>query len=83
MYKICLDVEGVLLPEIWGTVAEHFKNKKLLITTKDEPDYNKLVQFRIPELRNSRIRYKDIISLLATIEPLEGAGRPTAYCRDD
>lgn len=73
MYKICLDVEGVLLPEIWIKVAKHFGNDRLLITTKDEPDYNKLMNFRISELRTSKIKYKDILSLLTTIDPLEGA----------
>ena len=51
MHVVCLDLEGVLVPEIWIQVAKRFKLKSLELTTRDIPDYDKLMKYRIEILR--------------------------------
>ncbi len=69
----CLDLEGVLVPEIWVGVARRFRMKSLELTTRDIPDYDKLMHYRMGILRKAGIRLKDIQKVIAGIRPLPGA----------
>lgn len=71
----CLDLEGVLLPEFWIQVAAYFKNDALRLTTRDIPDYDKLMRYRLKILKKKGIRLCDIQRVLKKIEPLPGADR--------
>ncbi len=73
MEIICLDLEGVLVPEIWIAFAEKTGIPELKRTTRDEPDYDKLMKFRIDILASKGLSLKDIQSVIATIKPLDGA----------
>ncbi len=73
MYIICLDLEGVLVPEIWINVAAKTEIVELNKTTRDEPDYDKLMNYRIDILKKNNIKLKDIQNVISTIEPLDGA----------
>ena len=73
MQICCLDLEGVLLPEIWIAVAEHFHNDDLRLTTRDISDYDQLMQHRLKILRKNRIRLADIQGVIAGMQPLPGA----------
>ena len=73
MYITCLDMEGVLVPEIWIAFAEATGIPDLKRTTRDEPDYNKLMNFRLDILREHRLGLKEIQEVIATIDPLPGA----------
>jgi phosphoserine / homoserine phosphotransferase len=70
---ICLDLEGVLVPEIWIEVSRRTGIEALARTTRDEPDYNKLMRYRLDLLRHHRLRLSDIQQVIATMTPLEGA----------
>lgn len=70
---ICLDMEGVLTPEIWVNVASKTGIEALRRTTREEPDYDKLMQARLNILRERGIRLSDIQAVIASLEPLEGA----------
>jgi phosphoserine / homoserine phosphotransferase len=69
----CIDLEGVLVPELWPHIAHQTGIKKLLITTREEPDYTKLVERRISLLRQHHLRLCDVRNLVSTIKPLPGA----------
>lgn len=73
MYITCLDMEGVLTPEIWIEFANATGIQELTRTTRDEPDYDKLMQFRIDVLREHNMGIKEIQEVIATLEPMEGA----------
>ena len=73
MYITCLDMEGVLTPEIWIEFANATGIDKLKRTTRDEPDYDKLMQYRIDVLREHNMGIKQIQDVIATLEPMEGA----------
>lgn len=73
MEIICLDLEGVLVPEIWIAFAEKTGLEQLKITTREEPDYHKLMNYRMDILRKNNLSLKDIQDVIATIKPLEGA----------
>ena len=73
MYITCLDMEGVLTPEIWIEFANATGRQELTRTTRDEPDYDKLMQFRIDVLREHNMGIKEIQEVIATLEPMEGA----------
>ncbi len=70
---LATDLEGVLVPEIWIAVAERTGISALRRTTRDEPDYDRLMQQRLAILRDHQLRLADIQAVIATIEPLEGA----------
>lgn len=70
---VCLDLEGVLVPEIWIAFSEKTGIGELRITTREEPDYNKLMRYRIELLRHHHLRLSDIQDVIATMHPLEGA----------
>ena len=73
MNVICLDFEGVLIPEIWIGVAEKTGIDDLKRTTRDEPDYHKLMKYRMDILRKKGLKLSDIQDVIATLDPLEGA----------
>ena len=69
----CLDLEGVLLPEIWIKFAEKTGIDELKKTTRDIPDYSKLMEMRLQILKNHNLRINDIQDVIKTLKPLEGA----------
>ena len=73
MYVTCLDMEGVLVPEIWIAFAEASGIPELKRTTRDEPDYDKLMNWRLGILREHGLGLKEIQETIATINPLPGA----------
>ncbi len=73
MNIVCLDMEGVLVPEIWIEFAEASGITELTRTTRDEPDYDKLMKWRIDVLAEHGMGLPQIQDVIATIEPLEGA----------
>ena len=73
MNIVCLDLEGVLVPEIWVEFAEASGIPELARTTRDEPDYDKLMGERIALLREHGLGLTEIQQTIATIEPLPGA----------
>ena len=73
MLAVCLDLEGVLIPEIWINVAERTGVESLRRTTRDEPDYDRLMSYRIGILDQHDIKIDDITSTIGSMEPMEGA----------
>lgn len=73
MYITCLDLEGVLVPEIWIAFADAVGIPELRKTTRDEPDYDKLMNFRLDILRKNGLGLKEIQETIKKIEPLPGA----------
>lgn len=73
MNIVCLDLEGVLVPEIWIAFSEASGIPELRRTTRDEPDYDKLMRWRIGVLKEHGLGLKDIQKTIATIDPLPGA----------
>ena len=73
MNIVCLDLEGVLVPEIWIAFAEASGIPELKKTTRDEPDYDKLMKWRIGILKEHGMGLKEIQETIAKIEPLPGA----------
>ena len=73
MYITCLDVEGVLVPEIWIAFAEASGIPELKKTTRDEPDYDKLMNWRLGILKEHGLGLKEIQETIAKIDPLPGA----------
>lgn len=73
MNIVCLDLEGVLVPEIWIAFAEASGIPELRRTTRDEPDYDKLMRWRIGILKEHGLGLKEIQDTIATIRPLPGA----------
>ena len=73
MKVVCLDMEGVLVPEIWITFANARGIPELKRTTRDEPDYDKLMEFRLSILREHGLGLKEIQETIETIDPLPGA----------
>ena len=73
MNVVCLDMEGVLVPEIWIAFAEASGIPELKRTTRDEPDYNKLMNWRLQILKEHGLGLKEIQDTIAQIEPMQGA----------
>ena len=73
MNIVCLDMEGELVPEIWIAFAEETGIQELKRTTRDEPDYDKLMNYRLNILREHGLGLKEIQSVIAGIDPLPGA----------
>lgn len=70
---VCLDMEGVLVPEIWIAFSEASGIPELRRTTRDEPDYDKLMRWRLGILKEHGLGLKEIQDTIATIDPLPGA----------
>ena len=73
MNIVCLDMEGVLVPEIWIAFAEASGIPELRRTTRDEPDYDKLMNYRLNILKEHGLGLKEIQQVISTIDPLPGA----------
>lgn len=73
MNIVCLDLEGVLVPEIWIAFAEESGIPELKRTTRDEPDYDKLMNYRIGILKEHGLGLKEIQETISKIDPMEGA----------
>lgn len=73
MNVVCLDLEGVLVPEIWIAFAEETGIPELKRTTRDEPDYDKLMKYRINILKEHGLGLKEIQETIEKIEPMQGA----------
>lgn len=73
MYITCLDLEGVLVPEIWIAFSQASGIPELKRTTRDEPNYEKLMNWRLQILREHHLGLKEIQETIATIDPLPGA----------
>jgi phosphoserine/homoserine phosphotransferase len=73
VHLVCLDLEGVLVPEIWIAFSEATGIPELKITTRDEPDYDKLMRFRIGALKEHRLGLADIQRVIGGMSPLPGA----------
>ena len=83
MYVTCLDMEGVLVPEIWIAFAEASGIPELKRTTRDEPDYDKLMNWRLGILKEHGLGLKEIQETIATIDPLPGAKEFLDELRDN
>ena len=73
MNIVCLDMEGVLVPEIWIAFSQASGIPELKRTTRDEPDYDKLMKWRLGILKEHGLGLKEIQDVIATIDPLPGA----------
>ena len=73
MNIVCLDMEGVLVPEIWIAFAEATGIPELKKTTRDEPDYDKLMKYRLDILKKHNLGLKEIQETIEKIDPMEGA----------
>lgn len=73
MNIVCLDMEGVLVPEIWIAFAEESGIPELKKTTRDEPDYDKLMKYRLDILKQHGLGLKEVQETIAKIEPMDGA----------
>ncbi|MBR2028499.1 MAG: bifunctional phosphoserine phosphatase/homoserine phosphotransferase ThrH [Oscillospiraceae bacterium] len=73
MTIVCLDMEGVLMPEFWPAFGKVTGIKEFDLTTSDEPDYDKLMKMRIEAMRRNNLGIKEIQETLKKIEPVEGA----------
>ena len=73
MLALCLDLEGIRVPEVWVNVADRTGIDALRRTTRDEPDYNRLMSYRLAILDENNITIDDITSAIDSMEPLEGA----------
>jgi len=74
MHVVCLDLEGVLVPEIWIAFSQRTGIAEFSRTTRDEPDYDKLMRFRLALLRQHGLKLADIQAVIGGMAPLEGAG---------
>lgn len=70
---VCLDMEGVLVPEIWIAFSKASGIPELKRTTRDEPDYNKLMNFRLKILKEHGLGLKEVQDVISTIDPMPGA----------
>ena len=73
MNMVCLDLEGVLVPEIWIAFSEESGISELRRTTRDEPDYDKLMRWRLGILKEHGLKLSDVQNVIAKIDPLPGA----------
>lgn len=73
MDLVCLDLEGVLVPEIWVAFAEEANIPELKRTTRDEPDYDKLMQYRLDILKEHGMGLSEIQQTIERMEPMDGA----------
>ena len=83
MEYVCLDLEGVLVPEIWAEVANFTGQEKFNLTTQDVKDYSKLMDMRMDLVEEMNISIKDIQSVVDKIEPFQGAREFIDWARDN
>lgn len=82
MTIVCLDMEGVLVPEIWIAFAEKVGIPEFKRTTRDEPDFNRLMHFRIDLMRKHKLALDKVIEVIDSIEPFAGAKEFIARLRE-
>jgi len=82
MHIVCLDLEGVLVPEIWIAFSEATGIPELRRTTRDEPDYDKLMRFRLDILARNNLKLADIQRVISGMDPLPGAVEFSAAVRE-
>jgi len=82
MYIVCPDLEGILVPEIWISVAEKTGIEELLLTTRDVPDYDQLMKRRLEILKRAKLRIRDIQRIIQSMDPLDGAMAFLDWLRD-
>ena len=82
MKVICLDLEGVLVPEIWIAFAEHTGIEELRMTTRDISDYDELMSKRLEILKDNSFTIADIQSVISTLQPFPGAKKLLAWIRE-
>jgi phosphoserine/homoserine phosphotransferase len=82
MWVICADLEGVFAPEIWVNVAKKTGIEKLNLTTRDIKDYDRLMKHRLQVLDEYGLRLKDILEIIATLKPLNGAMEFVRWLRE-
>ena len=82
MYIICSDLEGVFVPEVWINVSEKTGIPELRRTTRDEPDYDKLMRYRMKILDEHGLKLRDIQEVIAQIRPLDGALEFIAWMKE-
>ena len=82
MRIVCLDLEGVLVPEIWIAFSEATGIPELRRTTRDEPDYDKLMRFRLDILEKNNLKLADIQRVISGMDPLPGATEFSAAIRE-
>lgn len=73
MYLICLDLEGILIPEIWQKIAQVFKIEELKLTTRDIPNFDLLMRRRLKILNKKRIKIQKLQKIIKKIKPFKGA----------
>ena len=78
----CLDLEGVLIPEVWVNLAERVGVEALKRTTRDEPDYNKLMRYRLDIMEKEGLTIKDVNAAIESMDPLPGAVDMVAWLRE-
>ena len=78
----CLDLEGVLIPEVWVNLADRVGVEALKRTTRDEPDYNKLMRYRLDIMNKEGLGMADINAAIESMEPLPGAVDMVAWLRE-
>ena len=83
MILTCLDLEGVLIPEIWINLAEKMGIEELKLTTRDIPDYDDLMQYRIGICNKHQIRLDDIHEVVQQLDPLDGAVEFLSWLREE
>jgi len=83
MEYLCLDLEGVLIPEIWGEVAKYTGEDKFNLTTQDLKDYSELMDMRMGLVKSLNISMSDITNLVKKMEPFEGAREFLDWARDN
>jgi phosphoserine/homoserine phosphotransferase len=83
MEYVCLDLEGVLIPEIWGEVAKFTGEDKFNLTTQDLKDYSELMDMRLELVNSLGISMKDITNLVNNMEPFAGAREFLDWARDN
>ncbi|MFA6269147.1 MAG: bifunctional phosphoserine phosphatase/homoserine phosphotransferase ThrH [archaeon] len=81
MKVICFDLEGVLVGEFWEEFSKATKIPELMKTTRDEPDYDKLMKMRIRVLKENNLRMKEVHEIVSKMEPLEGAREFMDWCK--
>jgi phosphoserine/homoserine phosphotransferase len=83
MNIVCADLEGVFIPEIWVNVAKKTGIEELKMTTRDEPDYDKLMKMRLEIIEKNGLTIKDIQDVIETMEPLPGAKEFLDWLREE
>lgn len=80
---VCADLEGVFIPEVWINVAKKTGIKELMMTTRDEPDYDKLMKMRLEIIEKNGLTIKDIQDVIETMDPLPGAKEFLDWLREE